>query len=68
MAHLDGVNFSRAWCWREIAAQLKDGDPVRPVAEDAARRHIAASLPHVSGDYMGEHWLASFALLALTAG
>jgi hypothetical protein len=29
---------------------------------------MAASLPHVAGDYMGEHWLASFALLALTAG
>ena len=68
MAHLDGVNFSRAWCWREIAARLDDGDPVRPVAEEAARRHLAASLPHVAGDYMGEHWLASFALLALTAG
>jgi hypothetical protein len=27
-----------------------------------------AGLPHVAGDYMGEHWLASFALLALTAG
>ena len=68
MAHLDGVNFSRAWCWREIATRLDEGDPLRPVAEDAARRHIAASLPHVAGDYMGEHWLASFALLAVTAG
>ncbi len=27
---------------------------------------VAASLPHVAGDYMGEHWLASFALLALS--
>jgi hypothetical protein len=68
MAHLDGVNFSRAWCWREIAGRLDAGDPVRGVAEDAARTHLAASLPHVAGDYMGEHWLASFALLALTAG
>jgi len=67
IAHLDGLNLSRAWCWREIAAGLNEGDPLRPVAEDAARRHIAASLPHVAGDYMGEHWLASFALLALTA-
>jgi hypothetical protein len=67
MAHLDGVNFSRAWSWREIAVQLTPDDPLRPLAEDAARRHIAASLPHVAGDYMGEHWLASFALLALTA-
>ena len=68
MAHLDGVNLSRAWCWREVAAALLDGDPVREVAEDAARTHLAAALPHVAGDYMGEHWLASFALLALTAG
>ena len=29
--------------------------------------HLAAALPHLAGDYMGEHWLASFALLALEA-
>lgn len=68
IAHLDGLNLSRAWCWREIAAALPPADPVRLVAEDVAGRHLAASLPHVAGDYMGEHWLASFALLALTAG
>jgi len=68
IAHLDGLNFSRAWCWREIAASLAKDDPVRQVAEAAAARHLAASLPHVAGDYMGEHWLASFALLALAAG
>ncbi|HEV2532911.1 DUF2891 domain-containing protein [Phenylobacterium sp.] len=68
IAHLDGLNFSRAWCWREIAATLPPGDPTRAAAEAAASRHLAASLPHVAGDYMGEHWLASFALLALTAG
>ena len=34
----------------------------------AAEAHIAASLPHVAGDYMGEHWLATFALLALDQG
>jgi hypothetical protein len=32
---------------------------------DVARRHLDASLPHVAGDYAGEHWLATFALLAL---
>ncbi|CAN5337416.1 DUF2891 domain-containing protein [soil metagenome] len=68
IAHLDGLNLSRAWCWREIAAVLPAGGPARAVAEDAASRHLAASLPHVAGEYMGEHWLASFALLALTAG
>jgi hypothetical protein len=32
---------------------------------DAAERHVEAALSHVAGDYMGEHWLASFAVLAL---
>jgi hypothetical protein len=67
IAHLDGLNFSRAWCWRAIARALGDGDPAASVARAAAERHIAASLPHVAGDYMGEHWLATFALLALEA-
>jgi hypothetical protein len=67
IAHLDGLNFSRAWCWRAIARTLGDSDPVTPVARAAAERHINASLPHVAGDYMGEHWLATFALLALEA-
>ncbi|MFC3069923.1 DUF2891 domain-containing protein [Phenylobacterium soli] len=68
IAHLDGLNLSRAWCWRGIAAALPDAEPMAIAAEGAAQRHLAASLPHVAGDYMGEHWLASFALLALTAG
>jgi len=68
IVHLDGLNLSRAWCWREIATALGPRDPAYFVIEDAARHHLAASLPHVAGDYMGEHWLASFALLALTAG
>ena len=34
---------------------------------DAAGRHLDVSLPHVAGDYMGEHWLATYALLALEA-
>jgi len=65
IAHLDGLNLSRAWCWRELAPRLA-GDR-RAQALEAADVHLAAGLPHVAGDYMGEHWLASFALLALTA-
>ncbi|MGA0604374.1 DUF2891 domain-containing protein [Phenylobacterium sp. VNQ135] len=65
IVHLDGLNLSRAWCWRSLASTLSG--PARAAAEAAADRHLAASLPHVAGDYMGEHWLASFALLALTA-
>lgn len=67
IAHLDGLNLSRAWCWRGISRAAAPNDPLRAVAEAAADRHLAASLPHVAGDYMGEHWLASFALLALLA-
>ena len=68
IVHLDGVNLSRAWCWRSLAATLAADDARRVPMLDAAERHLAVSLPHVSGDYMGEHWLASFALLALLAG
>ena len=68
IAHLDGLNLSRAWCWRGIAGALDEKDPARAAALNAAERHLAVALPQVSGgDYMGEHWLASFALLALLA-
>ena len=68
IAYLDGVNLSRAWCWRAIASALADNDPARERALAAATPHLDASLPHVAGDYMGEHWLATYALLALEAG
>jgi hypothetical protein len=63
IAHLDGLNLSRAWCWRQLAPAL---DPqLAELARRTADGHLDASLPHVAGDYMGEHWLATFALLAL---
>jgi hypothetical protein len=65
IAHLDGLNLSRAWCWRSIAQTWPESDPRRAIALEAADTHLSASLPHVAGDYMGEHWLATFALLAL---
>ncbi len=67
IAHLDGVNLSRAWCWRSIASQLAARDPLRDAAIETADAHFAASFPHVAGDYAGEHWLATYALLALLA-
>jgi hypothetical protein len=67
IVHLDGLNLSRAWCWRNLASSLKPNDPLHKLALAAADDHLSASLPHVSGDYMGEHWLATFALLALLA-
>lgn len=68
IAHLDGLNLSRAWCWRSIAASWGGGDPRQMVATRAADEHLAASLPHVADDYAGAHWLATYALLATLAG
>jgi hypothetical protein len=66
IAHLDGLNLSRAWCWRSLAPLF--GPAERSLAQAAADEHLAAAMPHLAGDYMGEHWLASFALLALLTG
>ncbi len=65
IVHLDGLNLSRAWCWRHLAESLPPADPLRGIAAEAARRHFKASANYLSGHYMGEHWLATFALLAL---
>ncbi len=67
IAHLHGLNASRAYCWRRIAESLPPGDARIALALAAARTHLDAALPHVSGDdYMVEHWLAAYAVLALT--
>src|SRR5256885_1184663 len=67
LVHLDGLNLSRAWCMRSVASVLSPRDPARKVLADAARRHAADALSHVaSGNYEGEHWLASFAVLLLS--
>lgn len=67
IVHLDGLNLSRAWCMRHIAGALAKDDPARTALFDAATRHAEAALRHVaSGDYAGEHWLASFAVYLLT--
>jgi Protein of unknown function (DUF2891) len=67
IAHLHGLNASRAYCWRRIAESLPDGDARIGPALAAARTHLDAALPHVVGDdYMVEHWLAAYAVLALT--
>lgn len=67
LVHLDGLNLSRAWCMKCIAAALPEDDPIRKVLSDAAAKHASAALGHVtSGDYAGEHWLASFAVYMLS--
>jgi hypothetical protein len=66
LVHLDGLNLSRAWCMRSIAAALPASDPARQILSSAADKHASAALAHVaSGDYAGEHWLASFAVFLL---
>ena len=68
MVHLDGLNLSRAWCCNRIAAALPAADPRRSLLQASAALHLDAGLPAVhSGDYMGEHWLATFAVYALSA-
>jgi hypothetical protein len=62
LVHLDGLNFSRAWCLYGLARSDNKFAHLRAMAD----AHMAHSLPSiVDGDYMGEHWLASFAVLAL---
>lgn len=64
LVHLDGLNFSRAWCLYGITKTLPELSHLNAIAD----KHIETSLKNiVDGDYMGEHWLASFALLALLA-
>ena len=63
MVHLDGLNFSRAWCMYGLTKQYPEFNYLIPIAN----RHIEYSFPNLVGDgYMGGHWLASFAINALT--
>jgi len=68
LAHLDGLNLSRVWNMRGIARALPEDDPRGAALRDAAERHLQAGMSGLaSGEYAGEHWLATFATLALTA-
>jgi hypothetical protein len=64
LGHLDGLNFSRAWDLYGIARHF----PANTAQlYHVANKHLIAALPNVaSGEYMGDHWLASFAVYALT--
>jgi hypothetical protein len=69
IAHLHGLNLSRAWCWRRLAVSLPAGDARVPVMLEAAERHAEASLDQAVGsDYMVEHWLPAYAVLYLGDG
>jgi hypothetical protein len=62
IGHLDGLNLSRAWCYRRIASAI-DAEKFESLASDHLKFAQVAT-----GDYGGEHWLATFAILALTDG
>ncbi|MGH9364533.1 MAG: DUF2891 domain-containing protein, partial [Thermoanaerobaculia bacterium] len=67
LVHLDGLNLTRAWTMKGIAAALPARDPRRALLLKAAEEHARAGLARVSsGNYEGEHWLASFAVYLLT--
>lgn len=65
LAHLDGLNLSRAWCLRVLGESLSETDLRRRMLLDSAQRHLQAGRAHLQDDYMGEHWLSTFLLLAL---
>ncbi len=67
LVHLDGLNLTRAWTLRAIARALPSSDARRKILEKTAEAHAQAGLARVSsGNYEGEHWLASFAVYLLT--
>lgn len=67
LAHLDGLNLSRAWMLEGIASALAKDDPRRASLQRAAHSHAASGLAAVTGEhYEGGHWLASFAVYLLT--
>jgi hypothetical protein len=67
LAHLDGLNLSRAWMLEGITRGLEPGDRRLPALLDAAKRHSGAALPQVTGEhYEGGHWLGTFAVYLVT--
>jgi hypothetical protein len=67
LAHLDGLNLSRAWMLEGIASGLPAGDQRRGALLATARAHAASGLEAVTGEhYEGGHWLGSFATYLTT--
>jgi hypothetical protein len=67
LAHLDGLNLSRAWMLEGIAAGLSTGDKRLAAIQSAADAHRRAGLAAVTGEhYEGGHWLGSFAVYLVT--
>ena len=72
LTHLVGLNFARSWCLSRLATAIAGGGTARmgsPAAlRSMAAAHLEAALPlAASGEWMGDHWLHTFALLAVEA-
>jgi len=67
IVHLDGLTLSRAWCMKGIAGALPKNNKTGMLFEKTSKQFLLEALPNVtSGNYGGEHWLASFAVYALS--
>jgi len=67
LVHLVGLNLTRAWTMQGVASALDANDPRRAVLETASRINAVAGLKNIfSGNYEGEHWLATFAVYLLS--
>ena len=67
IVHLDGLNLSRAWCMYGISPQIKSVS-IRASLKKAATKHLVVTIPNIASEhYVGTHWLASFAVYALSS-
>lgn len=67
LVHLDGLNLSRAWCMYGISLNLPGNNRLKKILYSSAQKHAEAGLSNIaSGNYEGEHWLASFAVYLLS--
>ena len=66
LAHLDGLNLSRAWMLENIGRHLPEGHPARPTLLERAHHHRDIGIANaITDEYMGSHWLGTFALKVL---
>jgi hypothetical protein len=67
IVHLDGLTLSRAWCMKGLARILPEKSKTKLLFDQTSQYFLEQALPNVlSGNYGGEHWLASFAVYALS--
>lgn len=66
IVHLVGLSFSKSWCMKHISNRLPDDNPLKQLFGETSKTLLKEALPSVfQGNYGGDHWLASFALLAI---